>query len=34
MKDERTTPLRQRMMKDMQIRALCEKTQQGHIRCV
>ncbi len=34
MKDERTTPLRQRMIEDMQIRGLCEKTQQGHIRCV
>ncbi len=31
MKDERTTPLRQRMIEDMQIRGLCEKTQQGHI---
>jgi integrase/recombinase XerD len=34
MKDDRTTPLRQRMIEDMQIRGLCEKTQQGHIRCV
>ena len=34
MKDERTTPLPQRMIEDMQIRGLCEKTQQGHIRCV
>jgi site-specific recombinase XerD len=34
MKDERTTPLRQRMIEDMQIRGLCEKTRQGHIRCV
>lgn len=34
MKEEKTTPLRQRMIEDMQIRGLCEKTQQGHIRCV
>jgi integrase/recombinase XerD len=34
MKEEKTTPLRQRMIEDMHIRGLCEKTQQGHIRCV
>ena len=34
MKEEKTTPLRQRMIEDMQIRGLCEKTQQGHIRCI
>jgi hypothetical protein len=34
MKEEKTTPLRQRMIEDMDIRGLCEKTQQGHIRCV
>jgi len=34
MKEEKTTPLRQRMIEDMKIRGLCEKTQQGHIRCV
>ena len=34
MKEEKTTPLRQRMIEDMDIRGLCAKTQQGHIRCV
>jgi len=34
MKEEKTTPLRQRMIEDMHIRGLCAKTQQGHIRCV
>ena len=34
MKEEKTTPLRQRMIEDMKIRGLCEKTQQGHIRGV
>ena len=34
MKEEKTTPLRQRMIEDMQIRGLCEETQQGHIRCI
>lgn len=34
MKEEKTTPLRQRMIEDMNIRGLCAKTQQGHIRCV
>ena len=33
MKEKRTTPLRRRMIEDMQIRGLCEKTQQGRIRC-
>jgi site-specific recombinase XerD len=33
MKDEKTTPPRQRMIEDINIRGLCEKTQQGHIRC-
>ena len=31
MKQEKSTPLRQRMIEDMDIRGLCEKTQQGHI---
>jgi site-specific recombinase XerD len=34
MKEEKTTPRRKRMMEDMDIRGLCKKTQQGHIRCV
>jgi integrase/recombinase XerD len=34
MKDERTTPLRQRMIEDMDIRGLGEKTQKAHIRNV
>ena len=34
MKEEKTTPLRQRMIEDMNIRGLCEKTQKGHIRCI
>ena len=34
MTQEKTTPLRQRMIEDMRIRGLCEKTQQGHIRCI
>lgn len=34
MTEERTTPLRERMIEDMRIRGLGEKTQQGHIRCV
>jgi len=34
MKDEKTTPLRQRMIEDMQIRGLGEKTQKAHIRNV
>lgn len=34
MKEEKTTPLRQRMIEDMHVRGLCEKTQQGHVRCV
>ncbi|PKP67391.1 MAG: integrase [Alphaproteobacteria bacterium HGW-Alphaproteobacteria-5] len=34
MKEEKTTPLRQRMIEDMHIRGLAEKTQQAHIRNV
>jgi site-specific recombinase XerD len=34
MKEEKTTPLRQRMIEDMEIRGLCEKKQKGHIRCI
>jgi integrase len=34
MKEEKTTPLRQRMIEDMRIRGLSEKTQQAHIRNV
>jgi site-specific recombinase XerD len=34
MKEEKTTPLRQRMIEDMHIRGLCEKTQKAHIRNV
>ena len=34
MKDEGTTPLRRRMIEDMDIRGLCEKTQKAHIRNV
>jgi len=34
MKDERTRPLRQRMIEDMDIRGLGEKTQKAHIRKV
>ena len=34
MKEEKTTPLRQRMIEDMRIRGLCAKTQQAHIRHV
>jgi integrase/recombinase XerD len=34
MKEEKTTPLRQRMIEDMDIRGLCEKTQKAHIRNV
>jgi Phage integrase, N-terminal SAM-like domain len=33
-KEEKTTPLRQRMIEDMRIRGLCAKTQQAHIRHV
>ena len=32
MKEERTTPLRERMLEDMRIRGMAEKTQQAHIR--
>jgi len=34
MKDDRTTPLRERMIEDMRIRGLKEATQKGHIRAV
>ena len=34
MKEEKTTPLRQRMIEDMHIRGLGEKTQKAHIRNV
>ncbi|MEM5543633.1 tyrosine-type recombinase/integrase [Sulfitobacter sp. AS92] len=34
MKEEKTAPLRQRMIEDMDIRGLCEKTQKAHIRNV
>lgn len=34
MKEKKATPLRQRIIEDMDIRGLCEKTQQGHIQCV
>ena len=33
-KEEKTTPLRQRMIEDMDIRGLCAKTQKAHIRNV
>ena len=34
MKDDRTTPLRERMIEDMRIRGIKETTQKGHIRAV
>jgi len=34
MKEERTTPLRERMIEDMRIRGMGEKTQKGHIRAI
>jgi integrase/recombinase XerD len=34
MKEERTTPLRQRMIEDMHIRGIGEKTQKAHTRNV
>jgi integrase/recombinase XerD len=34
MKEEKTTPLRQRMIEDMRIRGMAEKTQVAHIRAV
>jgi hypothetical protein len=33
-KEERTTSLRERMIEDMRIRGMAEKTQQAHIRGV
>ena len=34
MKDDRTTPMRERMIEDMRIRGIKETTQKGHIRAV
>ena len=34
MEEKNTTPLRLRMIEDMKIRGLCEKTQKAHIRNV
>ncbi len=34
MVNERTTPLRERMIEDMRIRGLGDKSQQAHIRAV
>ena len=34
MKDNRTTPMRERMIEDMRIRGIKETTQKGHIRAV
>jgi integrase/recombinase XerD len=34
MMEEKTTPLRQRMIEDMRIRGMAEKTQAAHIRAV
>ncbi len=34
MTEERTTPLRARMIEDMRIRGMKETTQRGHIRAV
>jgi integrase/recombinase XerD len=34
MKEETTTPLRQRMIEDMRIRSMAQKTQAAHIRVV
>jgi integrase/recombinase XerD len=34
MKEEKTTPLRERMIQDMRIRGIKETTQKGHIRAV
>jgi integrase/recombinase XerD len=34
MTEERTTPLRERMIEDMRIRGMGEKTQKGHIRAI
>lgn len=34
MKEERTTPLRERMIEDMRIRGIGDKARQAHIRAV
>jgi len=34
MKEEKTTPLRKRMIEDMRIRGMGDKTHKGHIRAV
>ena len=34
MTEERTTPLRERMIEDMRIRGMGEKAQQAHIRAI
>jgi hypothetical protein len=34
MQEEKTTPLRQRMIEDMRIRGMGEKAQQAHIRAI
>jgi integrase/recombinase XerD len=34
MTEERTTPLRERMIEDMRIRGLGEKAQKAHIRAI
>lgn len=34
MKEERTTPLRQRMIEDMRIRGMGDKAQKSHIRSI
>lgn len=34
MKEDRTTPLRKRMIEDMRIRDIKETTQKGHIRAI
>jgi Phage integrase, N-terminal SAM-like domain. len=34
MKEEETTPLRQRMIEDMRMRGVAEKTQAAHVRAV
>jgi integrase/recombinase XerD len=34
MKEERTTPLRERMIEDMRIRGIGDKARQAHIRAI